>query len=231
VGSAAPGPEGKDVKPSREMDKLLSDFEELRCVHAGGEGFSGVCTLVGREKLITVHIRGFCNCRSKHQELEAALDQKETEKQLIFSEMLQSKQRQELLEQRLAKMVEVLMKACQSMGIGALENQELRGMHQQITNDGGPVDPQRRFKRARLTGDPNAYKTHSGEIGSALTRSSDYTQTDEWLDSLMQGMSRVADGKSQGGYGGHQMRITNSHGSFTPQFPSSTMLTEIHEGP
>ena len=200
-------------------------------MHAGGEGFTGVCTLVGREKLITVHIRGFCNCRSKHQELEAALDQKETEKQLIFSEMLQSKQRQELLEQRLAKMVEVLMKACQSMGIGALENQELRGMHQQITNDGGPVDTQRRFKRARLTGDPNAYKTHAGEIGSAFTRASDYSQTDEWLDSLMQGMSRVADGKAQGGYGGHQMRITNSHGSFTPQFPSSTMLTEIHEGP
>ena len=187
-------------------------------------------------------------CRSKHQELEAALDQKETEKQMIFSEMLQSKQRQEVLEQRLAKMVEVLMKACHSMGISAVENQELRGMHQQITND-VTGDSQRRYKRARLTVDPNAYKTHAGDMGSAFSRAAgdmgsafsraaDYSQTDEWLDSLMQGMTRVTEGKAQGGYGSHQMqggygshqmRITNSSGSFSPQFPSSTTLTEIHD--
>ena len=85
------------------------------------------------------------------------MDQKESEKQLIFSEMLQSKQRQEVLEQRLGKMVEVLMKACHSMGFEALENQDLRSIHQQITNEVN-MEPQKRYKRPRLTVDD---KSHS----------------------------------------------------------------------
>ena len=134
--------------------------------------------------------------------------------------MLQSKQRQEVLEQRLGKMVEVLMKACHSMGFEALENQDLRSIHQQITNEVN-MEPQKRYKRPRLTVDD---KSHSAaDLQSPFQRATDYSQTDEWLDSLMQGMTRVTEAKAQGGYGGHQMRITNSSGNLSP------VLTEIHD--
>lgn len=58
----------------------------------------------------------FVQCRGKHQSFEEALHQKEAEKQLIYSEMMQSKQRQEVLEQRMSKMVNVLVRACHSIG-------------------------------------------------------------------------------------------------------------------
>jgi hypothetical protein len=162
--------------------------------------------------------------RSKHQELEAVLEQKEAEKQMIFSEMLQGKQRQEILEQRLSKMVGVLMKACQSIGIGNIEHQEAR-VPQQITNEAG-VDAPRRYKRPRLTGDKP----------DVQYRATDYSQTDEWLDSLMQGMSRVQEAKGQGAFGGHggyvnQMRITNADLSLSPRYNQPPALTEIHDVP
>ena len=166
-----------------------------------------------------------CSCvldRSKHQELEAVLDQKEAEKQMIFSEMMQGKQRQEILEQRLSKMVGVLMKACQSIGLGNIEQQDVR-VPQQITNEAG-VDAPRRYKRPRLTADKS----------DVQYRATDYSQTDEWLDSLMQGMSRVQEAKGQGTFGGHssyvnQMRITNA--GMPPRYNQQPALTEIHDGP
>eukprot|EP00961_Rhodomonas_salina_P274940 3714469-Rhodomonas_salina.1 len=57
--------------------------------------------------------------KGKHQSFEEALHQKEAEKQLIYSEMMQSKQRQEVLEQRMSKMVNVLVRACHSIGDAA----------------------------------------------------------------------------------------------------------------
>lgn len=150
------------------------------------------------------------------------LDQKESEKQMIFSELNKSKQRQELLEQRLSKMVEVLMKACHSMGIGAISDQDLRGMHPQIANE--PSDGNKRFKRARLTMD-----NQGGDLGTSYRRT-DYKQTDEWLDSLMQGMSNMSEAQAQGCFGGahHQMRITR--GNISPRlFSQHNTLTEIHD--
>jgi hypothetical protein len=88
--------------------------------------------------------------RSKHVELEAVLDQKESEKQAILAEMMRSRQRQELLEQRLGKMVEVLRKACHSMGMGAISDTDLRTM-QSIEDTASALDANKRYKRARLT--------------------------------------------------------------------------------
>ena len=141
---------------------------------------------------------------------------------MIFSELKQSKQRQEVLEKRLSKMVEVLMKACHSMGIGAVSDQDIRGMHhQQIEND--PSDDNKRFKRARLT------MENQGQKGDRATSSSYYKQTDEWLDSLMQGMSNISETQGQGCFGGghHQMRIT--HGNMSTASTQHSALTEIHE--
>jgi len=158
----------------------------------------------------------FEELRSKHQELESVLDQKETEKQMIFSEMLQSKERQDMLEQRLSKMVGVLMKACHSIGIGAMDSQDLRGMQQQqITNDGG--EGQRSYKRARLTVDT---RSNSSRGDMPASCSPEYSQTDEWLESLVQGMNRVT---------GTQMRITNSECA-SPHLPNQpNTRTETHD--
>jgi len=83
-------------------------------------------------------------------ELEAVLDQKESEKQAILAEMMRSRQRQDLLEQRLGKMVEVLRKACHSMGMGAISDTDLRTM-QSIEDTASALDANKRYKRARLT--------------------------------------------------------------------------------
>jgi len=56
--------------------------------------------------------------RARHRQMEAAIQQKESEKQMIVAEMLESKRRQENLENRLAQMTMILMRACQSIGIG-----------------------------------------------------------------------------------------------------------------
>ena len=188
----------------------------------------------------------FEDLRSKHAELEEQLEQKEAEKQMIFTEMLQSKQRQQVLEQRLDKMVGVLMRACQTIGISHQITSGGADHHgyqpQQITNDGteGLSHAQHRHrKRARLTGGRN----DSHQFG----RSADYSQADEWLDTLMAQMSS-GQAAAQGGFRGHaqgafngQMRIENS-APFSPvslpplsprrshEGPYAT-LTEIHDSP
>ena len=122
----------------------------------------------------------------------------------------------------MSKMVGVLMKACQSIGIGAIEHQDAR-VPQQITNEAGGDGP-RLFKRPRLTGDK----------ADMPYRATDYSQTDEWLEHLMQGMSRVSEAKAQGAFTGHggygtQMRITNA--DLSPRCSQPPTLTEIHDAP
>jgi hypothetical protein len=202
----------------------------IACTHALVRGLRGLDRVFessawyrqqSQDECVDCHV-----CRSKHQELEAVLDQKEAEKQMIFSEMLQSKQRQEVLEQRLSKMVGVLMKACQSIGIGAIEHQDAR-VPQQITNEAGVdgCNASRSYKRPRLTVD----KGDKQYLGAT-----DYSQTDEWLEHLMQGMSRVSEAKAQGAFTGHggygtQMRITNA--DLSPRYSQPPTLTEIHDAP
>merc|ERR1711939_204456 len=86
------------------------------------------------------------------------------------------------------------------------------------------MDAPRRYKRPRLT----------GEKSDMQYRASDYSQTDEWLESLMQGMSRVSEAKAQAAFPGHggygnQMRITNAGSS--PRYTEHPTLTEIHDAP
>jgi hypothetical protein len=172
-------------------------------------------------------------CRTKHAELEAVLEHKESEKQMIFSEMLQSKQRQEVLEQRLSKMVGVLVRACQTIGIGnQLGSGGLDHVPQQITNSTGDgrLDGNRRYKRPRLTA------AGKNDMHSTFARSTDYSQADEWLDSLMHSMNRVSEAASaQGAFVGHsnQMRITNADTSplTSSAHTSHHNMTEILDAP
>jgi hypothetical protein len=190
------GNDKSDSRSNTDMDKIVAEFEELK---------------------------------SRHEELEASLDQAESEKRTIFSELVQSKQKQRVLEQRLSKMVGVLMKACHSMGV--LEHQDMKGIHhihQQISNDVTGEPTQGRLKRARLTIDTTRDNTagwHSGEIQASCnvlqTRASDRTQTDDWLDSLLQGMTRMSDAKARCTHAAdnsQHTRIAACPGSFSPRF-------------
>ena len=92
--------------------------------------------------------------RSKYVELEVLLAQKEREKQAI---LLQMTLRQEMLEKRLAQMLEILRKACQSVGAGGLSSAQmqspaldysLRGL--QSLEDASCAHAKKRYKHSHL---------------------------------------------------------------------------------
>jgi len=185
-------------------------FKDIKRKVASGSGFDKDPI---RQKCETDRLMAeFQDLKAKHKELEAALQQKEAEKQLIFTEMMQSKQRQEVLEQRLTKMLEVLMKACQSIGIASIDND--KSMQQILDGSENPM----RFKRARLMVDNKA----ANDASPTLPRPNDYSQTDEWLESLMASVS-----KQNASTGRETLRITNLQ---SPAYEKPTLL-EIEDGP
>jgi hypothetical protein len=93
--------------------------------------------------------------RSKYVELEVLLEQKEREKQAILLEMTR---RQEVLEKRQAQMLEILRKACQSVGVRGLSSAQmespaldysLRGL--QSLEDAAFAHAKKRYKHSHLT--------------------------------------------------------------------------------
>ena len=87
-------------------------------------------------------------------ELEVLLAQKEREKQAILLDMTR---RQEILEQRLAQMLEILRQACQSVGVGGRSRAEmkkpglddsLRGLHS--LEDDACAPAKKRYKHSHL---------------------------------------------------------------------------------
>mmetsp|Transcript_38549 Transcript_38549/g.60114 ORF Transcript_38549/g.60114 Transcript_38549/m.60114 type:complete len:428 (+) Transcript_38549:140-1423(+) len=113
--------------------------------------------------------------KSKQQSFEEALQQKEQEKELIYSELMQSKQRQEMLETRMAKMVSVLVKACHSIGVTSLDS-DSSGLLQ-ITD--GP-DGNLRFKRRRMMVEHKAASSKGVPYEDV--------SSEDWLESLMDQM-------------------------------------------
>uniref|UniRef100_A0A7S4NZT3 HSF-type DNA-binding domain-containing protein n=1 Tax=Guillardia theta TaxID=55529 RepID=A0A7S4NZT3_GUITH len=114
-------------------------------------------------------MKDFADLRSKYEKLESALQQKEAEKQMIVNELMQSKQRQEVFEARLDKMVQVLMKACSSVGISPLP---CSGSKRQIMD----LDGKSSVKR------PCLLEGIDGEMAGGRI---DHVKMDEWLDSLL----------------------------------------------
>ena len=90
-------------------------------------------------------------------ELEVLLAQKEREKQAILLDMTR---RQEILEQRLAQMLEIPRQACQSVGVGGRSRAEmknrkktglddsLRGLHS--LEDDACAPAKKRYKHSHL---------------------------------------------------------------------------------
>jgi len=160
--------------------------------------------------------------KGKHQSFEEALHQKEAEKQLIYSEMMQSKQRQEVLEQRMSKMVNVLVRACHSIGITPM--------------DGGaegvlPIMDGQQFKRRRMMVD-----NKPANPSVMMPRGSLEETQDEWLDSLIEG---IQSGKMQQkavakAVAGNQKQLLLHNGaSYEPRLGAdvdgSRLIEEPHE--
>jgi len=114
--------------------------------------------------------------KNKQQSFEEALQQKEAEKQLIYTEMLQSKQRQEVLEQRMSKMVNVLVRACHSIGITPMDSEGNGLLHL--------MDGPQQFKRRRMMVDNKP----ANAAGKVSMRTPLEDSQDDWLDSLIEGM-------------------------------------------
>mmetsp|Transcript_11100 Transcript_11100/g.25158 ORF Transcript_11100/g.25158 Transcript_11100/m.25158 type:complete len:385 (-) Transcript_11100:57-1211(-) len=145
-------------------------------------------------------MKDFADLRSKYEKLETALQQKEAEKQMIVNELMQSKQRQEVFEARLDKMVQVLMKACSSVGIAPLPPS---GSKRQILDSDGKSSVKR----------PCLLEGADGEVPSARY---DHLKMDEWLDSLLTdtlGDAKNALKSQEWTAGREPLKLTNGKGS------------------
>jgi hypothetical protein len=127
----------------------------------------------------------FEQLKSQQRELGQQLKQKEAEKQLIFAEMVQSKQRQELLEQRMTTMAKILMQACTNPG-GLMAQLEGDNGLQQIEaggENGFPSIKDRFSKRRRLMGTTGG---SSGDLGNGWSSGGiDACDVNEWLQQII----------------------------------------------
>jgi hypothetical protein len=160
-------------------------FKDIRRKVASGGTSGGGTTQVTSRSEIEKLMADFEQLKSQQRELGQQLKQKEAEKQLIFAEMVQSKQRQELLEQRMTTMAKILMQACTNPG-GLMAQLEGDNGLQQIEaggEKGFPSIKDRFSKRRRLMGNTEG---SSGDLGNGWSSGGiDACDANEWLQQII----------------------------------------------